>query len=333
MDEEGKPPPGFRATMSSSIPRKRPRLFEPSDEDSGLVSQPPTNGTDMTRELGERGLNLTTDPEIDEPDDNGNAPRKRHRAIGKSESDPCRSSQLYLDDDEAEVLLNRSIPKDSTPKRLLRGLLKDMQNHSAAWPFLQGPHLPINGINLDAMDAGRRRSASSPFARPTVLDSPNPLIGIPLSSPPSMSPPDGSSHMWSPGRRSMTATSVSSATEDSDVPAVKREKKKPSKSRIIKAPVNREEVPDYYEVIKEPMDLSTMESMLEHNLYLEPAEFLRDAKLIFDNCRKYNNETTPYAKNANKLEKFLWEKIKNMPPAWQVCIPTQLLQQPSSLLA
>jgi phosphatidylinositol phospholipase C delta len=98
-----------------------------------------------------------------------------------------------------------------------------------------GPHLPINGINLDAMDAGRRRSASSPFARPTVLDSPNPLIGIPLSSPPSMSPPDGGSHMWSPGRRSMTATSVSSATEDSDVPAVKREKKKPSKSRIIKA--------------------------------------------------------------------------------------------------
>lgn len=189
----------------------------------------------MTRELGGRGLNLTTDPEIDEPDDNENAPRKRHRAIGKSESDPSRSPQLYLDDDEAEVLLNRSIAKDSTRKRLLRGLLKDMQNHSAAWPFLQ--------------------------------------------------------------------------------------------------PVNREEAPDYYEVIKEPMDLSTMESMLEHNLYLEPAEFLRDAKLIFDNCRIYNNETTPHVKNANKLERFLWEKIKNMPPEWQVGALTQLFHQFLWLLA
>lgn len=78
-------------------------------------------------------------------------------------------------------------------------------------------------------------------------------------------------------------------------------------------PVNSEEVHDYYEVIKEPMDLSTMERKLEADNYATPEEFIKDAKLVFDNCRKYNNETTPYAKSANKLEKFMWQQIKAIP--------------------
>ncbi|KAI6713585.1 histone acetyltransferase GCN5 [Diplocarpon mali] len=78
-------------------------------------------------------------------------------------------------------------------------------------------------------------------------------------------------------------------------------------------PVNSEEVLDYYEVIKEPMDLSTMERKLEADNYPTPEDFIKDAKLVFDNCRKYNNETTPYAKCANKLEKFMWQQIKAIP--------------------
>ena len=78
-------------------------------------------------------------------------------------------------------------------------------------------------------------------------------------------------------------------------------------------PVSRDDVADYYEVIKEPMDLSTMEAKLEADNYAIPEDFVRDAKLIFDNCRKYNNETTPYAKSANKLEKFMWAQIRAIP--------------------
>lgn len=78
-------------------------------------------------------------------------------------------------------------------------------------------------------------------------------------------------------------------------------------------PVNRDEVADYYEVIKEPMDLSTMENKLEADQYPTPEDFIRDANLIYDNCRKYNNENTPYAKSANKLEKFMWQQIKAIP--------------------
>jgi histone acetyltransferase len=79
------------------------------------------------------------------------------------------------------------------------------------------------------------------------------------------------------------------------------------------APVNRDDVADYYEVITEPMDLATMEIKLEADNYPTPEDFIRDAKLVFDNCRKYNNETTAYAKCANKLEKFMWSQIKAIP--------------------
>ncbi|KAF2731596.1 Bromodomain-containing protein [Polyplosphaeria fusca] len=78
-------------------------------------------------------------------------------------------------------------------------------------------------------------------------------------------------------------------------------------------PVNKDEVLDYYDVIKEPMDLATMEEKHEKDLYPTPEDFVRDAKLVFDNCRKYNNETTPYAKAANRLEKYMWQKIKEIP--------------------
>ncbi|RDL42394.1 Uncharacterized protein BP5553_02373 [Venustampulla echinocandica] len=78
-------------------------------------------------------------------------------------------------------------------------------------------------------------------------------------------------------------------------------------------PVSRDDVADYYDVIKEPMDLSTMEVKLEADNYATPEDFIKDAKLIFDNCRKYNNETTPYAKSANKLEKYMWQQIKAIP--------------------
>jgi histone acetyltransferase len=78
-------------------------------------------------------------------------------------------------------------------------------------------------------------------------------------------------------------------------------------------PVSRDDVADYYDVIKEPMDLSTMEAKLDQDSYVKPEDFIHDAKLIFDNCRRYNNESTPYAKSANKLEKFMWSKIREIP--------------------
>ncbi|KAF2454754.1 Bromodomain-containing protein [Lineolata rhizophorae] len=85
-------------------------------------------------------------------------------------------------------------------------------------------------------------------------------------------------------------------------------------------PVNKDEVADYYDVIKEPMDLATMEEKHEKDLYPAPEDFIKDATLIFNNCRRYNTETTLYAKCANRLEKFMWSKIREV-PEWSHVVP------------
>ena len=85
---------------------------------------------------------------------------------------------------------------------------------------------------------GRKRSASTPFVRPTLGDisSSTPLPS--LSSPPTIGPVDSIGPLMSQDRRSLTATSMSSATEDSDgaLVSVRNEKKKRrrQKSKITK---------------------------------------------------------------------------------------------------
>ncbi|OAA75914.1 histone acetyltransferase GCN5 [Akanthomyces lecanii RCEF 1005] len=78
-------------------------------------------------------------------------------------------------------------------------------------------------------------------------------------------------------------------------------------------PVNKDEVPDYYTVITEPMDLSTMEERLMQDGYAEPKELITDMQLIFRNCKLYNDSTTVYSKCAVKLEKYMWSLVKEVP--------------------
>lgn len=78
-------------------------------------------------------------------------------------------------------------------------------------------------------------------------------------------------------------------------------------------PVNRDEVPGYYEVITSPMDLSTVDERLENSDYAGPKDLVDDLKLMFRNCRQYNDSTTVYNKCAVKLEKYMWTLIKDIP--------------------
>lgn len=52
-----------------------------------------------------------------------------------------------------------------------------------------------------------------------------------------------------------------------------------------------------------------MEAKLESNQYKNIEQFVDDALLIFDNCRLYNPETTIFARNAQKMEKYLKELL------------------------
>uniref|UniRef100_A0A8C8DZN9 Bromodomain PHD finger transcription factor n=1 Tax=Oryzias sinensis TaxID=183150 RepID=A0A8C8DZN9_9TELE len=76
-------------------------------------------------------------------------------------------------------------------------------------------------------------------------------------------------------------------------------------------PVDTNDAPDYYRVIKEPMDLSTMEERLLKRAYVKLTEFVADMTKIFDNCRYYNPSDSPFYQCAEVLENFFVQKLKS----------------------
>ncbi|XP_012893377.1 PREDICTED: nucleosome-remodeling factor subunit BPTF isoform X1 [Dipodomys ordii] len=75
-------------------------------------------------------------------------------------------------------------------------------------------------------------------------------------------------------------------------------------------PVDPNDAPDYYRVIKEPMDLATMEERVQRRYYEKLTEFVADMTKIFDNCRYYNPSDSPFYQCAEVLESFFVQKLK-----------------------
>ncbi|KAL3225002.1 hypothetical protein MRX96_026190 [Rhipicephalus microplus] len=62
-------------------------------------------------------------------------------------------------------------------------------------------------------------------------------------------------------------------------------------------PVDASEVPDYLEVIQQPMDLETMMVKIDLHKYQTVAQFLQDIELICSNALEYNPDRNPMDKN------------------------------------
>ena len=67
-----------------------------------------------------------------------------------------------------------------------------------------------------------------------------------------------------------------------------------SKSYIFQSPVDVKEldIPDYYTIVKTPMDMGTIKNKLKEHKYSKIQEFIDDMELVFYNCRLYNGVET-----------------------------------------
>lgn len=71
---------------------------------------------------------------------------------------------------------------------------------------------------------------------------------------------------------------------------------------IFIEPVDQSEVPDYGEVVKHPMDLSTMRAKVDDFQYSSLDEFETDFYLMIDNCLAYNAKDTVFCRAALKMK-------------------------------
>ena len=69
---------------------------------------------------------------------------------------------------------------------------------------------------------------------------------------------------------------------------------------------------DYLQVVKEPMDLGTIRSKLTKNEYKKPAEFARDMRLVWSNCKLYNQDGSDLYLLADDLAQKFEDRVKTM---------------------
>lgn len=87
-------------------------------------------------------------------------------------------------------------------------------------------------------------------------------------------------------------------------------------------PVNREDVDDYYEVIKEPIDLETISQRIKSGHYKDVQTFKDDVIRMFTNCRQYNDKDTIYWLLANSLQDYITPYLKEMKEKYTATIKT-----------
>jgi hypothetical protein len=78
-------------------------------------------------------------------------------------------------------------------------------------------------------------------------------------------------------------------------------------------------IPHYFNVVKNPMDLGTVEKKLTtQGAYGLIQEFIDDVRLVFNNCYTFNGPTNPVSEMGKRLEANFDKQIKGMPPVPQV---------------
>lgn len=78
--------------------------------------------------------------------------------------------------------------------------------------------------------------------------------------------------------------------------------------------VNKREAPDYYTVIKQPMDIGTMMKKLKQLAYKSKKEFVDDLMLIWSNCLKYNADPSHFLRKKALFMRKETEKLVPLIP-------------------
>ena len=65
-----------------------------------------------------------------------------------------------------------------------------------------------------------------------------------------------------------------------------------------------DDVPNYFDVIKTPMDLTTIKTKMANGIYTNSGEFEAEIRLIFKNCYQYWTEEDPIWHTCKEFETY-----------------------------
>ncbi|KAL5113619.1 hypothetical protein ACEQ8H_008512 [Pleosporales sp. CAS-2024a] len=83
-------------------------------------------------------------------------------------------------------------------------------------------------------------------------------------------------------------------------------------TKLFQRKVNKRAVPDYYDIIKEPMALSTIKSKVAQKEYKSFADFVRDLALIPHNAQVYNRQDSQAYVDALDVKKVILQELQRL---------------------
>ena len=102
----------------------------------------------------------------------------------------------------------------------------------------------------------------------------------------------------------------------------------------FRQPVDPEllQIPDYYQIIKRPMDLSTIKRKLDTGQYSDPWQYVDDVWLMFENAWLYNKKNSKVYKFSTKLSEIFEGLIDPVMQSLGYCCGRKYVFQPQVLL-
>ncbi|KAJ8263930.1 hypothetical protein GJAV_G00143190, partial [Gymnothorax javanicus] len=90
-------------------------------------------------------------------------------------------------------------------------------------------------------------------------------------------------------------------------------------------------IPDYFDIVKNPMDLSTIKRKLDTGQYQEPWQYVDDIWLMFNNAWLYNRKTSRVYKFCSKLAEVFEQEIDPVMQGLGYCCGRKLEFSPQTL--
>ncbi|XP_038152690.1 histone acetyltransferase p300 isoform X2 [Cyprinodon tularosa] len=90
-------------------------------------------------------------------------------------------------------------------------------------------------------------------------------------------------------------------------------------------------IPDYFDIVKNPMDLSTIKRKLDTGQYQDPWQYVDDIWLMFNNAWLYNRKTSRVYKYCSKLAEVFEQEIDPVMQGLGYCCGRKLEFSPQTL--
>ncbi|XP_076316078.1 histone lysine acetyltransferase CREBBP-like [Tachypleus tridentatus] len=91
------------------------------------------------------------------------------------------------------------------------------------------------------------------------------------------------------------------------------------------------QIPDYFDIIRKPMDLSTIKRKLDTGQYQDPWQYVDDLWLMFDNAWLYNRKTSRVYRYCTKLAEVFEQEIDPVMQSLGYCCGRKYVFQPQVL--